>query len=407
MCHDVKGEGGIIRLIVVRVARTTAYSVVCLLLTLEVAWGQQPKRRAEPEPLPLFPAEQAWLVTLDAPSAAGGAMDDLHVYVPLQTERLFALDRETGETVWMREIETEWPPLASGGLVYLAASDELHALDRETGDTRWRAALEAPLGAPMSADAGWLITVAGNGYVTAYRAADGARMWLQQMGAAPRSGAVFGEGDAVYVTLGDGRVGALNLINGNVLWEIRLPGLLSAPAWAPDRVFVGSDDNFFYALDPDDGSLKWKWRSGGDVIGAAIWEDTVFFASLDNIIRGVNRGNGNQRWRKETGTRPLMPPLAFARLAVVVGTKPTLTGFNARDGRPAGTYVAPADLDGPPLIDPDLKPFRVSTAIVMRNGQVAGLYPTALLFQEQLRLPLTALPGRVLQRERPPAASPR
>ena len=102
-----------------------------------------------------------------------------------------------------------------------------------------------------------------------------------------------------------------------------------------------------------------------------------------------------------------MPPLAFARLAVIVGTRPTLTGFNAKDGKPAGTYLAPADLDGPPLIDPDLKPFRVSTAIVMRTGQVAGLYPTALLFQDAPRTPFTALPGRVLPRERPPAASPR
>ncbi len=404
MCRE---GSGIIRLIVVRGARTTAYSVVCLLLTLQVAWGQQPNRPPEPIPLPLFPAEQAWLVTLDAPTAAGGAMDDLHVYVPLQSERLVALDRQSGATVWRRDIETQWPPLATGGVVYLAASDELHALDRATGETRWRVPLEAPLGAPMSFDAGWLMTVGDNGYVTAYRSADGRRMWLQQMGAKPRSGAVFGEGDAVYVTLADGRVGALNLLNGEVLWEIRLPGLLSVPAWAPDRVFVGSDDNFFYALDPDSGSLKWKWRSGGDVIGAAVWDDVVFIASLDNIIRGVNRGNGNQRWREETGTRPLTPPLAFARLAVIVGTKPTLTGFNAKDGTPAGTYLAPGDLDGPPLIDADLEPFRVAMAIVMRTGQVAGLYPTTLLFREQLRVPLTVLPGRGLPRERLPTASPR
>jgi outer membrane protein assembly factor BamB len=328
-------------------------------------------------------------------------MDDRHVYVPLQSEQLVALDRERGDTSWMREVETVWPPVVGPGVVFLAASDELHALDAATGETRWRVPLDRPAGAPMSIDSRLLAIVADNGVVTMHNLVDGARVWEQQLGAKPRSGVVFG-GGAAYVTLDDGRVAALSLQTGEVLWETRLPGRLSEPGWAVDRVLVGSDDNFFYALDAEDGELAWKWRSGGDVVGASAWEDLVFIASRDNIIRAVNRGNGNQRWRKDTGTRPLLPPLALPRLAIVSGANETLAGFAAKDGRAAGTYTAPNALQGPPLVDPALKPFRVGIAIVMRDGRVAGLSPVAMLFRDQATTPLAALPGRALQRETHP-----
>jgi outer membrane protein assembly factor BamB len=332
-------------------------------------------------------------------------MDDERIYVPLQSEELTALDRETGEVVWMRAIESAWPPVVHGGVVYLAASDELHALAAATGDTLWRAPLEH-LAAPLVYDSGWLLAVVEPGDVVAMRAADGRPLWRHSLGAASRSQAVAGDNDALYFTLADGRVVSLNLSDGSKRWEQQLPKMLSEPAAAPDRVFVGSTDNFFYALDADDGTLQWKWRSGGDVIGSAATDEVAFITSLDNIIRGVNRGNGNQRWRKATPSRPAIPPRAVAGAALVTGIDNSLTAFAARTGELVGTYVAPGDLQGPALIDPVLKPYRVSAVVVLRDGRVAGLYPVLMLFRDQLVTPLTALPGRMLQREQPPARKP-
>jgi outer membrane protein assembly factor BamB len=338
------------------------------------------------------------MVTLSSPTSAGGAMDDERIYVPLQSEELTALDRDTGEVVWMRAIESAWPPVVHDGVVYLAASDELHALSASSGDTLWRAPLE-PLAAPLVYDTGWLLAVVEPGDVVAMRATDGHQVWRQSLGAAPRSHAVAGAENALYFTLADGRVVSLNLSDGSKRWEQQLPTMLSEPATAEDRLFVGSTDNFFYALDADSGALQWKWRSGGDVIGSAATDDVVFITSLDNIIRGVNRGNGNQRWRKATPSRPAIPPRALPGVAIVTGIDNSLTAFAARTGEQVGTYVAPADLQGPALIDPVLRPYRVAASVVMRDGRVAGLYPLAMLFREQPVTPLTALPGRVLQRE--------
>ena len=375
-------------------------------MTLDIALGQQPNR-LPPEPVPLLPAEQAWLTTLPAPPSAGGAMDDRRVYVPLQDQQITALDRETGMTVWTRDIESPWPPVLGEGRVYIAASDEFHALDVETGATVWRVPMPQPLLAPLTFDSGWLIGVYERGDVIGMRAADGAEIWRSRVGDgdAPLSAPVPGEPDAFYLTLDDGSVVALSLVDGRVLWQQRLPGRPSVPAWGRGRVYVGSSDNHFYAFDADDGKLAWKWRYGGDVIGAVADDEFVYVASLDNQLRALNRGNGNQRWRKDTGTRPIGPPDALGRLTIVPGVNPMLSAFNARTGEPTGTYVAPGDLQGRPLLDHRPPAFRVTMVLVLRNGQVVGLNSVGLLYREQASVPLTALPGVPVPREQPPQAA--
>ena len=86
-------------------------------------------------------------------------MDDERVYIPLQPETLVALDRESGDVVWTRDIESAWPPVVRDGVVYLAASDESHALDPATGAQRWRAPFDHAMIAPLTWVAGWLVVV--------------------------------------------------------------------------------------------------------------------------------------------------------------------------------------------------------------------------------------------------------
>jgi outer membrane protein assembly factor BamB len=380
---------------------------MALALALGIASGQE-LTELLPQPIPLLPAEVAWVTTLTAPPAAAAAMDHTRVYVAQQDRQVTALDRATGEILWMRELETKWPPVVGPNVIYVAAARELHAVDSTSGATRWSVPLERPLLGPMTFDAGWVLMVLEQGDVSAVRAADGKEIWRRRIGKVPRSAAVPGERDAIYYAFEDGLVVALSLTDGRVLWEQRLgSGLLSEPAWGPGRVFVGSTDNFFYALDSQDGSLEWKWRSGGDVIGAAVDGDLVYALSLDNVVRAMNRGNGNQRWRKDTGTRPTAVPEAFGRAVVVAGLTPTLTAFAWNDGTQIGTFTATGDLQGRPLLDPHPIPFGVGVVLALRNGQVTGLSSVGLLFREQAAVPVTALPGRVLPRETPPRSEPR
>jgi outer membrane protein assembly factor BamB len=205
------------------------------------------------------------------------------------------------------------------------------------------------------------------------------------------------------VSSSDGHVAAFAPAGGRMLWSRMIAGRLTPPAITRDRVIVGSSTNTFYSLDRRNGKVRWRWVSGGNPVGAASDRDMVFLTALDNTVKAVNRGNGHQRWREVITTRPTHAPLASGGVVVVVGDSPTLSAFAAKNGEAMGSYDVRAKIFGPPLIDPAPRPFSVAMVVITREGNVVALTPEAMLLGELPAQPLTAIPGRQLMREQPPA----
>jgi outer membrane protein assembly factor BamB len=404
-------------------ATTFAIFLVVEVVTGGVCLGAEPKKKIPPVPLPLLPVVQEWIATLDDVPSAGGAMDDERVYIPMQPEKIVALSRSTGAKLWMRDIESMWPPVIVGGDLYIAASDEIHALDAATGAQKWRAPFEVAMTAPLvvagiqdpktgirSGDV--LVATLAKGLVIAFALNDGRTLWMRDLGAPSRFAPAVDGVRAVFA-LDDSRVVAVRLADGRVDWEQKLEGMLNQPSFTRDRVFVGSNMNFLYALDNDNGRLAWRWKTGGDVIGTSgDSKNGAYYASLDNVLRAVNRSNGNQRWIKEIPTRPLLPPRTFGdgmkyeEIVVLTGVTSEIDAFAAKTGMLTGMYMPPSDLQGGPLIDPVLQPYRVAMVVITRDGRAIGLKPSAMLLPEPTATAFaTELPGRRLERERitPPA----
>jgi outer membrane protein assembly factor BamB len=366
------------------------------------AVGAQRTKKIEPAVTPVLPAEQAWMVSLPFPPSAGAAMDEVRAYIPLEGERFIAIDRETGATVWMVDIESAWPPLVHEGTVFLAASDELHALDAATGNHKWR----VPLGrgapgrgamAPMALVENVLIVLMEPDEVWAFRESSGEGLWVQALGGRAGRVSMAVSATGVFVALVD-RLVHVRVADGSVRWDRSLPGQLTSTSVARDRVFVGSTSNEIFAFDTDSGSLEWKFRFGGDVIGIAATDDLVFVASLDNVLRALRRTTGNQLWKRALITRPAAPPLTFEGVVAVAGVESVAT-FDSRTGMPIGKFDAPNLLQGLPLVDSTPAPFAVSIAVVMRDGQAIGLRPEGMMFREKAVTPVTTLFGRPLQKE--------
>jgi outer membrane protein assembly factor BamB len=207
----------------------------------------------------------------------------------------------------------------------------------------------------------------------------------------------------IFVASGS-RLVRVDQTDGKIRWERTLPGTLSAPSVARDRVLAGSTSNEIYALNQDDGGVAWSFKTGGDVIGSAADDDVVYAASFDNVLRALKRSNGNQLWKQALTTRPAAPPRAFGGIVVVPGISPPLATFNAKTGAPLATFDVVPELQrakflAPVLIAPTLKPFTVSLVILTSDGRATGHKSVAMLFREQPLAPLTALPGRPLTRE--------
>jgi outer membrane protein assembly factor BamB len=330
--------------------------------------------------------------------------------VPLKDGGIVALDRQTGGMDWRNDTNADWPLVVDGGVLYGASSREIFAVDAASGEVKWQASLVRAVLAPVGLQQGLVVAVMDPDTVIAYHASTGQPAWQHSLGATAGAIRVTVGSDGVYLAAPQGRLVALSLADGHQLWALTIPGALTPPASTRDRVFIGSSDNVFYALNSRNGHLEWKWRTGGDVVGATADRDAAYFVSLDNILRAVNRGNGNQRWQKDTGTRPTGAPHVVGPIVVVPGVAATLSAFSVLTGAPVGSFSPPSsaelEFEGDPMFDPVLLPFEVAAAILTRDGRVIALRPTGMMFREAPPAALTQLPGRTLEKERPPVVPP-
>jgi len=277
----------------------------------------------------IFPLDHFWTHVLDAPFAAPPAADARHIYVPMQTGSLVAIDPASNAPGWSAELAVDTAPIAADGRVYAAAAGAVHALDAATGAVAWRLPA-GPLAAPLVYRAGWLIVTLADGAIQAVRAADGSVMWALSADA-PAAAAPAIDGNLLAVPLADGRIIAIDLPSGKTHWARPLGAVASGITISGDRVFAGTRDGSFWSLETDDGDIDWRWRVGARAIGApAADSDAVYAVAADNVVRGFSRGSGNQRWSLALTTRALAGPSLIDGVLVVT------TG---EVGRPGLTYI--------------------------------------------------------------------
>jgi len=192
------------------------------------------------------------------------------------------------------------------------------------------------------------------------------------------------------VALGDGRVTALQVETGEVVWEHHLAEPANGLLAVDDFLYAGSNDNFFYALHTADGTYAWRWRTGADVIGIPVADDrNVYFVSLDNVLRALSRKTGVQQWARPLPMRPTRGPLKIDRTLIVSGISSVVRGYNVKDGTPAGDLPVAGDLAGSPYAPPGLP-----QVLVVSRDIAKGATATLFTRQTEPRLnPPAALPN--------------
>ena len=304
-------------------------------------------------------------MALGAPPAAPAALDETVAFVPLRNGRLVSIDLSTGRIRWSVEGTVTSAPAAGDGLVFLPQTDGLTALAAD-GTTRWRLPLAAGFATPLLWRAGWLVAAASNGDVLCLRAIDGHVVWRSHVTSPVRARPAL-TADRVYLSLDDGRIVALDLATGSVVWERTLGGTPGPVLALDDRIFVGSADKFFYCLAAKDGKRKWRWRMGAGIVGEPVIDaHQVYFVALDNVLRALHRWNGSQRWKQGLPLRPSGAPLLVGSTLYVAGVAAELHAYRADTGADAGKFEAPAELASPPqLAREPLDPLNLLSAAVL------------------------------------------
>ena len=175
-------------------------------------------------------------------------------------------------------------PLGWSGVVveyerlYVGTQDQdVRALDFETGETLWRSQLR--------------------GEIEANRAVYGTP--------------VISNGVA-YVSSYDGTLMALNVANGNDVWDATVgigDPIVGGPAVGGGRVFVGSSDGGLYSYSEEDGSFQWIFETGNSIWATpAVSNGRVYFGSMDQKVYALDL-DGQPVWEFATGGAVTAEPL--------------------------------------------------------------------------------------------------
>lgn len=152
------------------------------------------------------------------------------------------------------------------------------------------------------------------------------------------------EGDTLVVTTGSGRLVALNVNDGAVIWQQRLESQsASAPTIRNGIIYVSTRDSRAWAINLDNGRVRWQvpgTPSAAGVLGGAspaVTGDVAIFPFGSGEVLGTFPLGGVQRWASSVSGQRL--GYVSALLDDITGD-PVISGETVYVGNQAGRLVA-------------------------------------------------------------------
>jgi len=189
---------------------------------------------------------------------------------------LAALNTATGQVVWQRtDLYFLSAPAVANGSLY-ALSDKLYALDPETGTTKWTSDLSGAN--PLVVGGGIVYSADAGGGVWAVDGEGGDRLWHRQVGHTIQTAPVLA-GGLLYVSTDD-TLWAMDALTGGAVWARRdfdyasFPGLAAAGG----VVYLGANDGM-HAYDAATGKPLWRSPLSDQIYSSPLVSNgTLYFA---------------------------------------------------------------------------------------------------------------------------------
>lgn len=279
------------------------------------------------------------------------ATDGTRIYAAAHDGRISAYTPDRGKRVWTAKTKL---PLSAGpstdGAIVVAGSNngELIALDAETGEERWQIEVTSEvLGAPAVGQ-GAVVVQTVNGKLTAFDAADGSTLWSVQQ-SMPRlsvrgtAGPVIAR-DRVISGFDNGRLACYELEDGSVAWDVlmdppsgrteleRLIDINSSPVVAGSDVYAAAYQGRIGAVALESGQLLWS-RELSSHSGLSVDLSSIFVTGQESELVAVSRGSGRELWRrKDLRNRDVTAPATVASSIVVGDFEGYLHWFDLQTG---------------------------------------------------------------------------
>jgi outer membrane protein assembly factor BamB len=105
-------------------------------------------------------------------------------------------------------------------------------------------------------------------------------------------------GNKIYVANAEGHVGAMDLVSGDVLWQIDTDERIAAgPGYGDGIVVVANDKAEIIALADGSGEPLWRQKVSSEVLAEPIvYRDKIFVQTVDGKIFALAKDSGNKLW---------------------------------------------------------------------------------------------------------------
>lgn len=302
------------------------------------------------------------------------AVEGSHIYAADVTGVVMALDRMNGDVQWKKDLEL---PVSGAvgvgyGMIMLGTlQGEVVALDASTGEEKWRSRVTSEVLAPPATNGDVVVVQTQDDRLIGLDASTGNQRWVFDSTPAVLSlrgtGAPLVTNHLAIAGLSTGKIVALDTQNGVPVWEQRIAipqgrselerivdidgGLLLSGG----NLYVTSYQGRMAALELETGRVLWQ-RDASSYAGLAQGFGNVYVSLASGTVEGVDERSTTALWSNDSlARRQLSAPEVFSSYVAVGDMEGYLHLLSQVDGRFVGrTRIDSDGLRARPLVVGDM-----------------------------------------------------
>lgn len=291
--------------------------------------------------------------------ATAAIVDDV-VYVGSLAGPFYALDLETGETLW--EFSTELGFYATAavrdGAVYVGDADgAFYCLDAASGELRWAYAANAEIDSSANFFEDKVLFGSQDATLYCLDTASGELVWKYTIDDQIRCSPTVVE-DRCFIAGCDGLLHVIDLKTGEEAAAVEIGSqTMCTPAALGDRVYFGTEGETFYCVDWRAAEITWSYQHPKRRFpyrsSAAVTDDLVVVGGRDKMVHGLDPESGESLWEFAGRARFDSSPVIVGERIFIGSSDGRLYALDRKSGEAVWTYeggggfvASPAVADG-------------------------------------------------------------
>lgn len=294
------------------------------------------------------------------------------VYVADRRGLVQAHNRQDGERLWAAEtrLELSAGPVVAGDKLLLGTSNaELIAISLVDGTLVWKSTLSSEILALPRVAHQRVVIRTSDGRLAGVDLNNGAIRWTHDRSIPPLSVRSLGSptiaGDLVLDGFGGGKLIALNVADGKLVWETtaaiphgrseveRLVELDADPLVKDDTVYITGFQGGVTAVNLNDGDILWRQTTVSSSHGLAAGRRSLYISDASSDVWQLDLRNGADLWKQDALHQRRLTVPALIRKRLVVGDfEGYLHALSADDGSLVGRLqVDDTPVRAAPVVD--------------------------------------------------------